>query len=183
MRGMALLLVLACSLIVAPAVRADESTDETDLIQVKCGLCHTMMRGYVMDAERLGEIVDRMTAKNPEWFKQIDSRHLVDVLSTMLKDPKIVAQRKAWEEAVARGKALYADRSLGATGKACLDCHAEGSLGRVKEQYPKYNEKLNRYESMEERLSTMIVTKLGGPAPAAGDPRLTDLVLYLNSLR
>jgi len=177
------LLFLAFSLTVATVVRADESTAETDLIQVKCELCHTMMRGYLMDASRLKEIVDRMTAKNPQWFKDVDSRHLMEVLTTMLKDPKIAALRQAWEEAVARGKALYVDRSLGTTGKACVDCHAEGTLGRVKDLYPKYNEKLNRFESMEERLSGMIVTKLGGAQPAIGDPRITDLTLYLKSLR
>lgn len=183
MRKLAALLVLACSLIAAPRVRADESSVETDLIQGKCSLCHTAMRIYVMDSSKLKEIVDRMTAKNPEWFKDLDSRHIVEALSTMLKDPKIESERKAWEEAVDRGKALYADRSLGTTGKACLDCHPAGSLGRVKDLYPKYNEKLNRYESMEERLSTMITTKLGGAPPAIGDPRLTDLSLYLKSLR
>jgi cytochrome c len=183
MNKSASLLLLAFNLIVAPAVRADESTVETDLIQVKCNLCHTAIRIYAMEPSRLKEIVDRMTAKNPEWFKNVDSRHLVEVLSTMLKDPKMDARRKAWEEAVGRGKALYADHSLGTTGKACLDCHAEGSLGRVQDMYPKFNEKLNRFESMEERLSNMIVTKLGGTAPAVGDPRITDLTLYLKSLR
>jgi cytochrome c len=52
----------------------------------------------------------------------------------------------------------------------------------VKDLYPKFNEKLNRFESMEERLSNMIVTKLGGTAPAVGDPRLTALTLYLKTL-
>jgi cytochrome c len=182
LRTFLLLVVLTGSLLGTPDVRAGESTEEIDLINVKCQLCHRGIRLYIMEPSRLREIVDRMTAKNPEWFKDVDSRHLVDVLSTMLKDPKIDAQRKAWEESVSRGKALFADRSLGTTGKACLDCHAEGSLGRVKDLYPKFNEKLNRFESMEERLSSMIVTKLGGAAPAAGDPRLTDLTLYLKTL-
>ena len=91
--------------------------------------------------------------------------------------------RKAWEEAVARGKALYVDSSLGTTGKGCVDCHAEGSLGCVKELYPKYSETLNRYESMEERLSGMIVTKLGGAPPASGDLADHRPHLYLKSLR
>ncbi len=37
----------------------------------------------------------------------------------------------------------------------------EGSLGRVKDLYPKYNETLHRCERMEERPSGMIVTGLG----------------------
>ena len=156
---------------------------ETDLLQNKCNLCHLAIRIYSADTQKLKETVDRMTAKNPEWFKDTNSRHLVEALAMMFKDPKVMAMRKAWEEAVARGKALYVDRSLGTTGKACVDCHAEGSLGFVKELYPKYNETLNRYESMEERLSGMIVTKLGGAPPASGDPRITDLTLYLKSLR
>lgn len=183
MRRSLSLILLICCMLCASIVQAAEPADETALVQGKCELCHTMMRGYVMDATKLQEIVDRMTAKNPEWFKDVDSRHIVQVLGTMLKDPKVAALRKAWEESVARGRALYADRSLGTSGKACVDCHAEGSLGSVKDLYPKYNEKLNRYESMEERLSSMIVTKLGGAPPAVGDPRLTDLTLYLKSLR
>jgi cytochrome c553 len=177
------LLALALPLIVAPGVRADESAAEADLLRGKCTLCHTSMRLYTVDSTRLKEVVDRMTAKNPEWFKDTDSRHLMEGLTAMLGDPKIAAQRKAWEEAVARGKALYADRSIGTAGKACVDCHAEGSLGRVKDLYPKYNEQSNRYESIEERLSSMIVTKLGGAPPTAGDQRLSDLAFYLRSLR
>lgn len=183
MRILASLLVLACSLIVAPSVRAADSPAETDLLNAKCTLCHTSLRVYETDGAKLQELVDRMTAKNPEWFKNTDSRHLMEALAAMIKDPKVAAQRKAWEEAVSRGKALYTDRSLGPAGKACIDCHAEGSLGRVKDLYPKYNEKLNRYESMEERLSSMIVTKLGGTPPTAGDQRLSDLAFYLKSLR
>jgi cytochrome c len=177
------LLLFASALAVVPCARADESTVEADLLNAKCTLCHTSMRVYGADTAKLKDVVDRMTAKNPEWFKDTDSKHLMEALATMLGDPKIVAQRKAWEDAVARGKALYSDRSLGTTGKACVDCHAEGSLGRVKDLYPRYDEKANRYESLEERLASMIVTKLGGAAPAVGDPRLTDLTIYLKSLR
>lgn len=169
--------------IVAPSARAADSPEETDLLDAKCTLCHTSLRVFATDGAKLQELVDRMTAKNPEWFKDTDSRHLMEALTAMLKDPKVAAQRKAWDEAVSRGKALYTDRSLGTAGKACIDCHAEGSLGRVKDLYPKYNETLNRYESMEERLSSMIVTKLGGTPPPAGDQRLSDLALYLKSLR
>jgi len=177
------LLVLASTLIAAPGTRAAESAAETDLLKGKCTLCHTSLRVYTADTANLKELVERMTAKNPDWFKDTDSRHLMEALATMVKDPKVAAQRKAWEEAAARGKALYADRSLGTAGKACIDCHAEGSLGRVKDLYPKYNEQLNRYESMEERLSSMIVTKLGGAPPAVGDQRVSDLGFYLKSLR
>ena len=183
MRKLVSLLVLACSLVVETNVRAADSPAETDLLNAKCILCHTSMRIYETDGAKLQELVDRMTAKNPEWFKDTDSRHLMEALATMVKDPKVAAQRKAWEEAAARGKALYADRSLGTVGKACIDCHAEGSLGRVKDLYPKYDEKLNRYQSLEERLSSMIVTKLGGIPPPAGDQRLSDLIFYLKALR
>ena len=177
------LLLIASTLAAVPCARADEATAEADLLRAKCTLSHTSMRVYTADTAKLKEVVDRMTAKNPEWFKDTDSRHLMEALTTLLDDPKIAAQRTAWEEAVARGKALYADRSLGTAGKACLDCHPEGSLGRVKDLYPKYSEALNRYESMEERLSGMIVTKLGGAPPAVGDPKLSDLIFYLKSLR
>ena len=179
-------LLLAGGLAVAPGAAAESpagAPSEADLLQGKCILCHSAMRVYTMDPAKLKETVERMAAKNPEWFKDVSSRHVVEALSSILKDPNIAAQRASWEEAVARGKALYADRSLGTAGKACIDCHPAGSLARVEEKYPKYDEKLNRYESLEERLATMIVTKLGGAPPFAGDPRITDLGIYLTSLR
>jgi cytochrome c553 len=183
MKGTWPLALFAAILAAAPGVRADESTVEADLLTAKCTLCHTSMRVYTADTAKLKEVVERMTAKNPEWFRDTDSQHLLDALVKMLGDPTVVAQRKAWEEAVARGRALYADRTLGTAGKACVDCHAEGSLGRVKNLYPRYDEKTNRYESLEERLATMMVTKLGAAAPAIGDRRVGDLSSYLKSLR
>ena len=164
----------------APAGAADA---EKDLLGAKCTLCHTSDRIYTTDTSKLAELVARMTAKNPEWFRGVDSPHLMGALTAMLSDPQVAAQRAAWEKTVARGRALFLDRTLGSTGKACGDCHPEGSLGRVKDQYPKFNPELGRFESIDERVAGMISRKLGGEAPALGDERLGALVLYLRSLR
>jgi len=81
------LLLFASTLAAVPGARADEATEEADLLKAKCTLCHTSMQIYVADRAKLKEVVDRMTAKNPEWFKDTDSRHLLAVLTRMLGDP------------------------------------------------------------------------------------------------
>lgn len=167
---------------VAPA-GAGQPSAEADLVAAKCTLCHTSLKIYTADSARLKEVVKRMTEKNPEWFRDVDSRHLMETLEKMLADPGTAAMRRSWEETVARGRQLFSDRGLGTAGKSCADCHDAAKLGRVKDDYPKFNAALGRHESLEERLNAMIVTKMGGTGFAVGDERATALSLYLKSLR
>jgi len=173
---------VAAALLAAATVAAAESPEE-QLIGAKCTLCHTSDAIYTTDSSRLQELVERMTAKNPEWFRGVDSRHLLDALGKMLGEPQVKQAREAWEQAVARGKSLFTDRTLGTTGKSCADCHTAASLGRVKDAYPKFNPQLGRLESLEERLDTMVRLKLGGDGLPPGDERATSLTLYLKTLR
>ena len=153
------------------------------LIEGKCSLCHPSTRVFTVDPGSLKEVVARMTKKNPEWFKETDSRHLLESLETMLKDPEISAMRDAWEKTVSRGKALFSDPNLGGNGKSCADCHTEDSLREVRNNYPKWDVSLSKMVSLEERLNKMVVSKLEGKAFQVEDERLTSLALYIKSLR
>lgn len=183
MRYARLVAIAALAALGAAPALAGEPRAEAELVGAKCTLCHTDLRIYTADSARLREIVQRMTEKNPAWFRDVDSAHLMESLEKMLADPGTAAMRKSWEETVARGKQLFADRALGTTGKSCADCHDAAKLGRVKDDYPKFNAALGRHESLEERLNAMIVAKMGGTGFAVGDERATALSLYLKSLR
>lgn len=176
-------LLLCLVLPVAAAAQRPAASPDEDLLVNKCSLCHTMNRMYALDPARAKEMVDRMTAKNPDWFQDVDKAHVVEALAKLLNDPGIVARRKAWEETVAKGKALFADPGLGTVGKACAGCHAPEALRRVAEEYPSYDLKLNRYISMTERINLMIADKMAEPALPPGDARLVELEAYLKTLR
>jgi cytochrome c553 len=174
---------LAAAVLFAAAAGSDAATPEEELIASKCTLCHTSTAVYAADSARLKETVERMTAKNPEWFKDVEMRHLLESLEKMLADPRVAEARAAWDAAAARGKALFSDPALGTTGKSCADCHTAASLGRVKDAYPKFNPELGRAESLEERLDTMVRVKLKGAGLPLDDERSTALAIYLKTLR
>lgn len=167
----------------AAAVAQTAAPAADDLIQKKCSLCHTGHRIYNADPSQLKGLVERMEAKNPEWFKDADKGHLAAALAKMLDDPQIVARRKDWEAAVARGKEVFADAALGTNGKSCSSCHPPETLAGVTERYPAYDTAAGRYISLQERLQKMIVTKLAGPEIPLGDPRTVALETYLKSIR
>lgn len=168
-----------------PAIATAEvaASAEGDLIQKKCALCHTGHRIYNADPAQIKELVERMTAKNPEWFKDADKGHLVAGLAKLLNDPQIVTRRKDWEATVAKGKAVFADASLGKSGKSCSSCHKPEALRGVSDGYPAYDKATGRYISLQERLQKMIVSKLDGAEIPLGDPRTVALEAYLKSLR
>jgi cytochrome c553 len=174
---------LAAAALLAAAVAAAAATPEEELIASKCTLCHTKAAVYTADSAKLKETVERMTAKNPAWFKDVEMRHLLEALEKMVADPQVAAARAAWDAAAARGEALFTDPTLGTTGKSCADCHSAASLGRVKDAYPRFNPELGRAESLEERLDTMVRVKLQGAGLPLGDERSTALAIYLKTLR
>jgi len=174
---------LAAAALLAAATGSAAATSEEELIASKCTLCHTKAAVYTVDSAKLRETVERMTAKNPDWFKDVEMRHLLESLEKMVADPRVAEARAAWDAAAARGKALFADPSLGTTGKSCADCHSAASLGRVKDGYPRFNPELGRAESLEERLDAMVRVKLKGAGLPLGDERSTALAIYLKTLR
>jgi cytochrome c553 len=175
--------VLALALPGVAGAQQPATTPETELLNSKCSLCHTGHRLFTADPAKLKELVDRMEAKNPDWFKGTEKTHLVEALSALLKDPLIKARREAWERTVADGKAYFSDATLGSSGKSCQSCHTPESLREVASDYPKYDPALNRYLSFQERISRMISEKMGGKELLLGDPRSIALETYLKSIR
>jgi len=164
-------------------VSAEQRSAAKELIEAKCTLCHTSSRIFTAETGDLKDIVARMTEKNPDWFKEVDSRHLLESLDAMLDDPEIVAMRGAWEQTISRGKVLFSDPQLGSNGKSCADCHKVESLRKVRDNYPKWDVGLGKIVSLEEHLNHMVVKKLEGQPMQAGDERIVALALYLKSLR
>lgn len=175
--------VLALSLPGIAGAQQPAGTPESDLLNTKCSLCHTGHRLLTADPAQVKDLVERMEAKNPDWFKGTEKAHLVEALATLLKDPQIAARRTAWDETVAQGKALFSDASLGASGKSCQSCHTAAAMRRVADDYPKFDGALNRYISFQERISLMISGKMGGKVLPLGDPRPVALEAYLKSVR
>jgi cytochrome c553 len=166
----------------AAAQRADTSPAH-QILNAKCTRCHSADRVYKADPAQIPGIVDRMEQKNPEFFRDTDKAALVESLSKILNDPNVAASRAAWDETVAKGKAVFNDATLGTTGKSCASCHQPEVFTGIAEKYPALDTKLGRLISLQERLRTMIETKLGGQQLPLGDPRTVALEAYLKSLR
>ena len=160
-----------------------ETSPAHQTLNAKCTRCHSSDRVLKANPGQLQGIVDRMELKNPEFFRDTDKAALIESLSKILNDPKVAAGRAAWDESVARGMAAFNDTSLGTNGKSCSSCHQPEDLKGAGERHPKFDAKLGRLVSLQERLRVMIETKLDGKAPPLGDGRMVDLEAYITSLR
>jgi len=149
----------------------------------KCTLCHSSQRFLSTNPAQLKELVERMAQKFPDWFKDAEQQELVAKLDALLKDPQVAASRAQWDETVARGKALFADPSLGVGSKSCAGCHTPASLRNIADAYPKFDAKSGRHISLQERIDQMIVGQMGGKRLPLGDIRTVSLEAYLKSLR
>jgi cytochrome c len=149
----------------------------------KCTLCHSSQRLLSTNPAQLKELVERMAQKFPDWFKDTEQQELVTKLDALLKDPQVAASRAQWDETVARGKALFSDPSLGVGAKSCAGCHATEALRGVADAYPKFDAKIGRHISLQERIDQMIVGQMGGKRLPLGDIRTVSLEAYLKSLQ
>jgi cytochrome c len=149
----------------------------------KCTLCHSSQRLLSTNPAQLKELVERMAQKFPDWFKDTEQQELVAKLDALLKDPQVAASRAQWDETVARGKALFSDPSLGVGAKSCAGCHAAEALRGVADAYPKFDAKVGRHISLQERIDQMIVGQMGGKRLPLGDIRTVSLEAYLKSLQ
>ena len=76
------------------------------------------------------------------------------------------------EASAAKGKALFNDPKLGATGKTCNTCHPDG----------KGLEKTGAKNNLEKTLNACITTPLKGKALDVKSVEMQSLVLYIKSL-
>ncbi len=183
MRSLWFAILISLFVLLLQPVSAQQKSAARELIEAKCTLCHTSSRVFTTETGNLEDLIARMTAKNPDWYQKVDSRHLLESLEAMLGDPEISAMRSAWEKTLSRGKALFRDPELGSNKKSCADCHTVESLRKVGDNYPKWDVGLGKIVSLEEHLNHMVVTKLEGQALQAGDERIVALALFIKSLR
>ena len=61
------------------------------------------------------------------------------------------------------GEALWKQKA-GAAGKACADCHAEGSMKGVAARYPAYDASFKRPLNLEQRINACRIRKQQAPA-------------------
>jgi cytochrome c553 len=167
---------------VAGAQQVSGPTVDPQLVK-KCTLCHSSQRFLSANPAQLKELVERMAQKFPDWFKDTEQQELVAKLDALLNDPRVAADRAQWDETVARGKALFADPSLGVGAKSCAGCHTPESLRNVADSYPKSDARSGRLISLQERIGQMIVGQMGGKQLPLGDIRTVSLEAYLKSLR
>ena len=153
------------------------------LIKEQCNLCHSSKRILTMDPAAIAAVVERMRKMNPDWFADIKSEHMVEAIAALIKDPALAAARAAWSEAVDRGAKLYADASLGKSGKSCKSCHDTKSLRNVADAFPRWDPTLKRFVDINEAINRMVAEKLGGTPFAPVDQKLFDLLAYLKSLK
>ena len=182
MRRIAAITVLGLALAAPAAAQSPESSPGHQMLNARCTRCHPASRVLKADPGQLRGIVDRMAEKDPDFFKDADREALAAGLKALLEDPTVAARRASWDQTVAQGRAVFADPSLGTTGKSCASCHEEKGLRGIADRYPEYDAALNRYVSLQERLQIMIKTKLGGKELPLGDARTVALEAYLKSL-
>jgi hypothetical protein len=186
MRRTGTILALAVTLVglsLEAAAQMDSTSPAHQLINAKCTRCHTADRVLKADPRQLKGVIDRMEQKNPELFRDTDNATLTESLLKILNDPAVAASRAAWDETVAKGQEVFKDASLGTTGKSCNSCHRPEDLRGTAERYPKFDAKLGRLVSLQERLRMMIQTKLGGKELPLGDIRTVALEAYIKSLQ
>lgn len=184
--------VLTCGVLVGAAVVGPDvalsagdtiSPEEKKIFEEKCSPCHSTSRILGVAPGKVRETIATMEAKNPAFFEDVGGDRLTEIAARMLNDPRIIEQRKALEEAVGKGKALFSDPSLGRNGKSCADCHTEDSVRGVADAFPKFVEKAGRLMSLYDTVNLMISSNMKGKILPLGDERITALEAYLKSLR
>ncbi len=102
---------------------------------------------------------------------------------------------QALDEAVARGKVLFGDVSLGTNGMSCNSCHIEGGtkpgqmgdmnippFAQVRRKYPAYFPMAGRVMTLDQVVNFCVTTPLEGKALPWDDQRLADLAAYITSV-
>lgn len=101
---------------------------------------------------------------------------------------------KTEKAAIAMGRRLFKDSSLGTNGKSCNSCHINmgrsykrGPMGAMnffsKEKYPRYFMMAKKVMSLDQIINTCVKMALKGKPLKWNDPKLTALNAYISSLR
>ena len=155
---------------------------EDELLNEKCSFCPSSKRILRLEPSKIKETVERMRKMNPDWISTIQSDDIAEVIATVANDTNVIAQRKAWNEALERGEKIFNDTSLGKTGKACASCHAPVTLRNIADSYPQWDVERKRFVTLNETINRMVESKLGAEPFSRNDQSLFDLIAYLKSL-
>ncbi|MDH4029045.1 MAG: hypothetical protein OEU95_09470 [Nitrospirota bacterium] len=102
---------------------------------------------------------------------------LLAVLSVMI----MFGAATAWSGDISSGRSLFNDTRLGANGKSCNSCHADG--GTIDGSKGSYTILGSQQESIEDAVNFCIKMALSG-APLENDSaKMKDLVSYLKTLK
>lgn len=82
-------------------------------------------------------------------------------------------------DALARGAKLFADPALGANGKSCATCHAEGKAWAGSPRFPKLKDGAPR--TLDQMIQICISVPLAAKPLAWDDERLALLALFVDA--
>lgn len=84
---------------------------------------------------------------------------------------------------VENGEGLWSTK-MGSAGKSCSSCHADAAkdMKGVAPSYPKFNKKLGKMESLEQRINRDIVGKMGGKALKFDSKQMLSLMTYVGKI-
>lgn len=98
-------------------------------------------------------------------------------------DPFTEEDLKSWQaqfqQVVKDGDALFHSSKLGTNGVSCDQCHPN-SANTHPETYPKFQKQLGKVADLWEMVNWCIRNPLEGEPLAADDPRMTQLLSYIN---
>ena len=135
-----------------------------------------------MDPAEIKPVLERMQKMNPDWITDVGKDHVAEVLVRILGNQTVATTRTAWMEAVQSGRDIFEDAKLGTSGKSCASCHKDGSLKKVADSYPRFDQKLKRFVDLNEAINAMIKDKVGGEPFPVNDQRLLNLIAYIKAL-
>jgi len=84
----------------------------------------------------------------------------------------------AFVSVVQRGRALWSDPGLGASGVVCAQCHPNAANTHP-ETYPKFQKQLGRVVALWEMANWCLRNPLEGRSLSADDPKMTALQAYM----
>jgi cytochrome c len=99
------------------------------------------------------------------------------------KDAPKVDPKGELKMAVARGKALWSDASLGTAGQSCASCHSDpAELAGIVHKYPKYQKMAKKVITLDQMVNLCIVNPMEGTALAWDDQRMADIVTFISMM-
>jgi sulfur-oxidizing protein SoxA len=84
---------------------------------------------------------------------------------------------------VENGESLWS-KTMGSNGKSCASCHADADkdMKGVSPSYPKFNAKIGKMETLEQKVNRELVEKLGAKAEKFDSKTMLSLTTYIGHI-